>query len=368
MFIFVRDNCRCSHCVNQDTGQRNFDTFKLPLDIEPTRLTTNEYGVEIQWSYDSHTSFYSWDFLEPYIKGNRPEPENVQINYFGEKGNPSSGIEYSEFEKDETSAVGRLTGMIIRNGFVFVIGVPTDSAKPTEDLLKKIAFIRETHYGGFYDFIPDLFRADTAYTNLALAAHTDGTYWSDPPGLQAFHLLSHTDSSPLQLPGADRGGKSLLVDGFHAAEILKKEDPGSFDVLARFGIPCHASGNKGITIAPDKLYTVLDYDYKSNVLHRIRWNNDDRGILPVEGEYSVMQWYRAAAKWRGILTRKELEYRFQLVPGTVLIFDNGRVLHGRDAFTGVRRICGGYINRDDFISRWRNTNFPRSQNLRQVIG
>jgi hypothetical protein len=37
-------------------------------------------------------------------------------------------------------------------------------------LLTKIAFIRETHYGGFYDFIPDLALADTAYTNIALAA------------------------------------------------------------------------------------------------------------------------------------------------------------------------------------------------------
>lgn len=25
-----------------------------------------------------------------------------------------------------------------------------------------------------------------------------------------------------------------------------------------------------------------------------------------------------------------------------LVFDNWRVLHGRSAFTGVRRICGGY--------------------------
>ncbi|KAI0872880.1 trimethyllysine dioxygenase [Hypoxylon argillaceum] len=366
--LLLRDNCRCSTCVNQDTMQRNFDTFKLPIDIRPSRITSNEKGLEIQWAYDSHVSFYGWDFLEPYIKGERPEPEDVQIEYFGSQGHPDSRIEYGEFDKNETDAVRRLTDMIIRKGFAFVTGVPTKSAKPTEDLLKKIAFIRETHYGGFYDFIPGLALADTAYTNLALAAHTDTTYFSDPAWLQAFHLLSHTDPNSQKGPGIDRGGKSLLVDGFHAAQIMKKEAPGLFEILTSFGIPCHASGNKGIAIAPDKLYPVLEYDSKRNVKHRVRWNNDDRGILSVGNNASEMRWYEAARKWYEIITRKELEYWFQLEPGNVLIFNNWRVLHGRSAFTGIRRICGGYINRDDFISRWRNTNYPRSEVLKQVIG
>lgn len=55
-----------------------------------------------------------------------------------------------------------------------------------------------------------------------------------------------------------------------------------------------------------------------------------------------MEWYTAAAKWEEILRSKELEYRFQLKPGTTVIFNNHRVLHGRTAFTGLRRICGGY--------------------------
>ena len=38
------------------------------------------------------------------------------------------------------------------------------------------------------------------------------------------------------------------------------------------------------------------------------------------------------------------------------VFDNWRVLHGREAFTGKRRMCGGYIARDDFISKFKATN------------
>lgn len=41
----------------------------------------------------------------------------------------------------------------------------------------------------------------------------------------------------------------------------------------------------------------------------------------------------------------------QLTPGTVLSVDNHRVLHGRSAFSGKRRVCGAYIGVDEYRSR-----------------
>ncbi|KAF2970067.1 hypothetical protein GQX73_g3505 [Xylaria multiplex] len=339
---------------------------KLPDNIQPSRWKVGENGLEVQWLHDSHLSFYNWDFLETYIKGERPEPENVPLKYFGAAGHPDSSIEYEEFGKNERQAVGRLTDMIRRNGFALVTGVPTETAATTEDLLEKITFIRRTHYGGFYDFIPDLALADAAYTNEPLPVHTDNTYFSDPAGIQAFHLLSHTDPSSGGGSETTLGGETLLVDGFYAAELLRKECPDSFNTLASFRFPCHASGNEGIAISPDMLYPVLELDLDQNTVHRIRWNPNDRGVIPL-GE-DTMKWYEAEKKYHEILRREELVYQFQLKPGTVLIFDNWRVLHGRTAFTGMRRICGGYLNRDDFISRWRNTNFGKREIFRQVIG
>ncbi|KAI1753332.1 hypothetical protein F4782DRAFT_90698 [Xylaria castorea] len=99
---------------------------------------------------------------------------------------------------------------------------------------------------------------------------------------------------------------------------MEKEAPDLFEILARVGIPWHASGNKGITISPDKLYPVIERDLERNAVHRIRWNNDDRGVVPVGRKYSVMRWYKAASLWNEILRRKELEYWFQLEPGKVL--------------------------------------------------
>ncbi len=209
-------------------------------------------------------------------------------------------------------------------GFAFVRRTPCADADDTRKLLERIAFIRQTHYGGFYDFVPDLAMADTAYTTLPLAAHTDTTYFTDPAGLQAFHLLSHDPPPGSVGPDGELvgtlslGGKSLLVDGFHAARKLEQEDPAAYHLLGRVRLPWHASGNKGITIAPDKRYPVLEHHDDSHALHRIRWNNDDRGVVPFGDGSNPAAWYDAARKWDAILRRADMEFWYQLRPGDTL--------------------------------------------------
>lgn len=167
----------------------------------------------------------------------------------------------------------------MQHGLVFVDNTPFDDPVHTKRLLERIGPIRETHYGGFYDFVPDMAKADTAYTNIALPAHTDTTYFTDPAGLQAFHMLSHTNPPGAPEGAQPTGGESLLVDGFRAAAILMKEDRFSYKILCKYRVPWHASGNQGVTITSDKLFPVIklmDKD-KPNEILRIRWNNDDRG-------------------------------------------------------------------------------------------
>jgi len=156
--------------------------------------------------------------------------------------------------------------------------------------------------------------ADTAYTNLALGAHTDTTYFTDPAGLQAFHVLSHTPDPP-ETTGP-LGGESLLVDGFRAATALRDGYPQAYEVLAGVGLPWHASGNEGVAISPDRMYPVLERGPGGEVV-RVRWNNDDRGGVPGELEAGEQDaWFAAARLWVEAL--REGEYWVRLEPGTVL--------------------------------------------------
>jgi trimethyllysine dioxygenase len=201
--------------------------------------------------------------------------------------------------------------------------------------------------GKFWDFTSDLSMKDTAYTDLALPAHTDTTYFSDPCGLQMFHLLEHSNGS---------GGASLLVDGFYAAAVLKAEDPDAYRILSTKAVPSHASGNSGLSVQPYAPFPVLNHHPVTGELFQVRWNNDDRATMDQwDNPEELEQWYDAARKWSAILRRPESEYWEQLRPGrpmsmqipniniaNLLVFDNWRVLHGRSAFTGKRRLCGGY--------------------------
>ena len=191
---------------------------------------------------------------------------------------------------------------------------PTPEA--TKELLEKIGPIRNTHYGGFYDFIPDLSSKDTAYTNEALSPHTDTTYFTEPAGLQAFHLLGHTPPPNGTAAGAGDGGiggESILVDGFDAATKLFSQNEQQYHSLLE-RVPWHASGNEGISISPDRSYPVLESGRFG--LSRIRWNNDDRGVVRLSPR--TKSWYEAANAWQHILSQTNNQYRFQLVPGRVL--------------------------------------------------
>jgi trimethyllysine dioxygenase len=190
-------------------------------------------------------------------------------------------------------------------GFCFVDSTDHREACHTEALLESIAFLRNTHYGGFYEFTSDLASQDTAYTNIALEAHTDNTYFSDPAGLQAFHLLSHTDGE---------GGASLLVDGFKVAHELLEADREAYRILSTVNVHAHASGNEGISIQPYRGFPVLEHDPTTGDLLRVRWNSADRASieLPIE---DVEKWYDAARKFDALLKKKENEYWEQLEPG-----------------------------------------------------
>nr|RMZ71468.1 trimethyllysine dioxygenase [Pyrenophora seminiperda CCB06] len=350
--IWLRDNCQCSSCVHDATKQRLLDTFSIPEDIsiQSHAWSKDDTALTIKWS-DEHESTYSANFL---IQAAANQHAKAVLRrglvhttaWDATIGVNPPKIDYKEVvEKDDAGLLRKLR----EYGFCYVDNTPFEDPDATQKLLETVAFIRETHYGGFYDFTADLASKDTAYTNIALEAHTDTTYFSDPAGLQAFHLLSHTSG---------KGGASLLVDGLKVAQELYDADRDAYSILSTVNVHAHASGNQGISIQPYRGFPVLEHDTATGELLRVRWNSSDRASIELPIEH-VDGWYRAARKFDALLKARENEYWEQLTPGRVLIFDNWRVLHGRSSFTGKRRICGGYINRDDWISKFKMQTFGR---------
>lgn len=277
-----------------------------------SEVSTTEQGIAVSWS-NGHESHFPHRAL---YRASYDPPLSPPIHRPLETADHKSPpvVMYGDVMTDEAAVLEWLNRVVCyiaftaeaniakdRFGFCFVKEVPP-TAEDTEGLIRRIAHIRETHYGGFWDFTADMSHGDLAYSNLPLPAHTDTTYFTDPAGLQIFHLLSHDGE----------GGSSLLVDGFAAARQLSKE---SYRTLSRLAVPAHASGSQGQLLRPHDS-PVLRHDAKGNLI-QICWNNEDRGVLgqgwtPAE----VADWYRSAREYEGLL--RQHEYWIQLEPSTVV--------------------------------------------------
>ena len=178
--------------------------------------------------------------------------------------------------------------------------------------------------GKFWDFTADLARGDTAYTNIALPAHTDNTYFvravssafgillisactqTDPCGVQLFHLLEHTDGT---------GGATLLVDGFYVASILRDLHPQAYSLLSTVSIAAHAAGDPGVLYRA--AHPLLEHDAAGDI-KAVRWNNDDRSALRGMPYSDVPRLYEAMRTWNELITSQDSEYWVQLSPGTAV--------------------------------------------------
>lgn len=361
--IWLRDGCQCSKDFHPVTKQRLQDTFEIPVDIKPKSVSINKNNLAIIWDTpDNHESEYPVQWLalhsyDPVIVPIKEKEITIERDLWNVDSINKSWPEV-DFKKvmESDEGVAEWVKKIYVHGFCFVENVPI-TPEDTEKLIERICYIKPTHYGGFWDFTADLAKNDTAYTNLYIASHTDGTYWSDTPGLQLFHMLGHDGE----------GGENMLVDSFYAAKILKKEDPESYELLSRIKIPAHSAGDPDVCILPDYPKPVFTHHPVTGDLVQVRWNNCDRSIMDNwENPDDVAKFYKAIRLWNDILTRKENEITLRLKPGQCLIFDNWRVLHGRLGFNGHRRMCGAYINRDDFISRVKLLNIGREKTIRHL--
>ncbi|GAA5879724.1 hypothetical protein JCM16303_004149 [Sporobolomyces ruberrimus] len=359
--IWLRDHCREERSYHPSTRQRLIDTCKIPSDLRPLAVASSSDGISVSWPETSietpYKSFYPWSFLlensyNPPLLRNRdlPQRDSGKILWTADIAKELPKVTYEEVMESEKGVYEWLK-RIDTYGFSFCSGIPP-TPEATEALVRRIAFIRETHYGGFWDFTANLEHGDLAYSDVRLEAHTDTTYFSDPCGLQLFHLLSPSTSH--------KGGHNLLVDGFRAASILRSSHPELYDLLSTLPIPAHASGSgsasipSGVHMRPLKRYPVLNHD-ENGELVQVRWNGDDRAVVggeAFEGE-TMDKWYEALRVWEGILRSPESQLWTEMEMGTAIIFDNIRVLHGRSGYSGERRLCGAYVNGDDYRSRLR---------------
>jgi trimethyllysine dioxygenase len=344
-WIWLRDHAHDDETLHPTTQQRQLYTAGVSPDLRGRAVEQGEQAIVVTWN-DGQTvaSVLPIAFLSRYRV---PSPARAAVDAPIALWNAASIAEATptvDFAAVMTSDAGLREWLLATAtwGFCVATGTPA-TTEATEALLRRIGYVRETIFGGMWEFTADLTKADTAYTNLELRPHTDGTYSHDAPGVQLLHCL-HFEGT---------GGQSTMVDAFAVAARLRAEHSQHYDVLARVEVPGQYIGDGAHLMAARP---VLRHD-ASGALCQVSFNNYDRAPFLLE-EAEMLAFYDALRAFDTIANDPAMQWRHVLAPGEALLFDNWRVLHGRFAYTGVRRMCGGYVNREDVESRLRQLTLP----------
>jgi gamma-butyrobetaine dioxygenase len=339
-FLWLRDNCRCAQCRHAGSGQRLLDTLDIPDDIRPQSVGAEGDRLEIKWS-DGHDSRYAADWLKVHeLSPEARQRRRLRHRIWGnEIANDLPRADWNELDRS-AEAERAFLARYHEFGFGLIDNVPVRSGMVV-DAGNRFGHVRVTNYGAYFDVksIPN--PNNLAYTAVGLGVHTDNPYRDPSPGIQLLHCLE-----------ADApGGDSILVDGFKAAEDLRREDPAAFDRLSR--LPQHFHfWDRHADLEADQRVIHTDHE---GAVRSVHFNN--RSAAPIDLPLEEIDgWYAAYRRFGRMLRRPEGELRFRLAPGQLLMFQNDRVLHGRDGFDpnqGRRHLQGCYIDQDGILSRWR---------------
>ncbi|MGH6898607.1 MAG: trimethyllysine dioxygenase [Geminicoccaceae bacterium] len=337
-WFWLRDHGHEAATLHPVTRQRQLFTAAIPDDVRGRAARVGEAGrvVTVDWQ-DGGQSRYPLDFLRQFRDprpGTAPSAASA-VHWDAAMAEPPPRVPYAAIMAGDDGLARWLEAVEVY-GFCLADGVPA-TPEDTAALARRIGYLRATIFGELWDFTADLAKADTAYTNLELRPHTDATYALDAPGLQLFHCLHFTGN----------GGESVLVDGFRIADELRAADPEAYDTLATIEVTGQYLGDGAHLMATRPVFR-----HEHGRLVQVTFNNYDRAPFRLP-DALMRAFYRALKAFEALAGDARLQWRHPLRPGEVLLFDNWRVLHGRAAYQGARRLCGTYLNREDFESRLR---------------
>ena len=263
------------------------------------------------------------------------------------------GRNYFDHDKEhlipETNAgpMHALTKRLMTHGHVVVTDVPGRDMMVADFAQALTRFqgyssVRATNWGPVFNVrsVPDKDLHDIAYTSLALPPHVDNPYRNPNPGFQLLHALENK---------CILTGGSLAVDGFEVARQLRKEDPEMFRVLSEVPVRWENNGGDGST-ALVFFGPQISLNPSSGEVEQIRYSNKSGGYTPAISDVDEMDLlFRARRRFAELLNEESNTTTFRLQEGEIWMFNNLRVLHGREAFDvqeGNRHFQGCYIDHD----------------------
>lgn len=324
------------------TGERTFDLTSIPLDVAPHDTDVTPDALLVTWNHGETPSRFDLDWIKAHRPGQRrhdpadlsPVAWRAELGGDGVPRHDAGGVLNSD------AALAEWLCDTKRYGLSIVTGLAGGTEAGIE-VARRVGHLRETNFGLTFEvvFKPD--PINLAYTSDALPLHTDLTNQELPPGYQFLHCLANEAE----------GGGSTFCDGVAVAEDLRARSPEAFEVLSTVTVPFRFH-DVSTDIRSRK--TVITLDTCGGV-SEICFNAHLADILDLEPT-RLKSFYRAYRLFMEMTRDPAYGIALRLSGGEMVVFDNRRVLHGREAFdpsTGFRHLHGCYVDRGEWDSRLR---------------
>lgn len=338
-YYWLRDNCPTS--FDRQTRERVFDIFHLDEPPQPASAVLEHDRLVIHWQGEDHVSSYPVSFLAEYAGGGaRFDPADMPRRGWYADHYPSvARFSQPTLLSDRASLAAWIETLVV-HGVAIVTDMPDTDASLTETA-NLIGHVRPTFFGPYFDVKLHIEPTNLAYTAGALELHTDTPAEDEAPGVQFLHCRANTVE----------GGRSLFVDGVAVANDLRAQFPDDFRLLAETGIPFFNEHDGHDMRSRQR---VIELDENGDVSGvTISQHMADIFDLP---QRELDAYYPAFCRFGRLLQDERYVMKFRLRAGECIVFDNHRVVHGREAYSatsGERYLRGCYTDRAEMRSTYR---------------
>ena len=341
--IWLRDNSWDATTRSADNGQRLIALRDIPQGTLITAAELTGSTLSVTFSPEGKTVDYdiSWLLQHSYDRAGNPQTGWTKSNIETWDSELMSRLPVADFEMVNADPVElkNWLSQVVRFGFGKLTNGPIEELALTR-VVDLFGYVRETNYGRHFEVRTEVNPTNLAYTGLGLQAHTDNPYRDPVPTIQVLYCLESSAA----------GGESMVVDGFRAAEKLRKENEQWFDVLTRFCAQFEYAGLGDVLLQSRRPMIELAPDGE---LVGVRFNNRSTAAI-TDVPFDEMEIYYAAYRRLGeIIDDPAMEVSFRLEPGESFLVDNRRVLHARKGYSGAgkRWFQGCYADMDSLNSK-----------------
>lgn len=338
-YHWLRDACPST--IDPQTRERVFDITALDTGPKARDARVEGEALVIDWATEDHRTELPLAQLQAFAdNGRKPDPADLprQLWYSDGYDGFRRVTQDAALNTDEGRAA--LSRALVEDGVALVTEMENSDESLTR-LVHSLGPVTPSAEGDHFEVRLEIAPTNLAFTANELEMHTDLPGEEQAPGVQFLHCRENTVD----------GGRSLFLDGAAVAEALREEDPAAFDMLSSHDIPFFYRHDGWDYRAHQR---VIELDARGNVAGvTLSQHLQDDIDLPQE---LLDDYYPALCTFIRMMQEDRFVTRFRLNAGECIVFDNHRIVHGREAFSaesGARHLRGCYTDRGATWSTYR---------------